>query len=209
MPELLKFLKRLFDKGEVVLRERPHLDPREHAPVLEYLSQVHDDHVLEIAGSALTFDEPTALAAAELTWRACWFLVSHDEPETVVQAQLQMPIAPVRAATHYSADLTLRFLPQIYLRANARSPTDVLSTQLESLMRHWPLSGVLSSVAEEPVTSPQFDEHHGLLMLYAERWRQNPKPLWRGSGLTAEYCDWLGEKAMPPQPSTHLQEGLA
>ena len=180
MPELLEFLTRLFDTGEVVLRHRPHLDQRARAPVLEYLTQVHDDLVLEIAGPALTFDGPTALAAAELTWRACWYLVSHVEPDTVVETQLQMPALAATAATHFSADLTFRFLPQVHRRANARSATDVLSVQLEMLMRHWPLSGVLSSVTEEPMISPQFDEHHGLLLLYAERWKRNPKPHWCG-----------------------------
>jgi MoxR-vWA-beta-propeller ternary system domain bpX4 len=209
MSELLAFLKRLFEKGEVVLRERPHLDQRGRVPVIEYLTQVHNDLVLEVAGPALSFDEPTALAAAEVTWRACWFLVSHDEPDNVVEAQVQMPAVAAAAATHFSADLTFRFLPQVQSRANAKSPTDVLSMQLETLMRSWPLSGVLSGVTEEPVTSPEFDEHRGLLMLYAERWRRNPKPLWRGTGLTAEYCAWLGQEAATTLPSSPVQQGLA
>jgi hypothetical protein len=38
-----------------------------------------------------------------------------------------------------------------------------------------------------------FEAHRGLLMQYAERWAANPKPLWRGDGLTAEYCVWIEE----------------
>ncbi len=195
MSGLLQFIERLVDNGEVLLHDRPNVNADERTEVREFLMKIHDDRVLELAGPALEFDAATALAAAELTWRACWFLVSHDEAAANVEEQMRLPAGPVSGAEHFSADLTLIYLPQVHRRANARSPEDVLSRQLRTILRQWPLSGVLSSVSEVPLTPLLFEDHRGLLLLYAERSAQNPKPLWRGEGLTADYCDWIGQDA--------------
>jgi hypothetical protein len=195
MPGFAHFIELLCDKGEVLLRERPRFDPEERAVILEYLIKLHGDCVLELAGPAPVFDEATAMAAAQLTWRACWFLVSHEDPPALVEEQVRMPARAGTASSHFSADLILRFLPQIHRRANARSADDVLSKELGTILRQWPLSGVLSSVTEEPLTPVLFEGHRGLLLLYAERWSRNPKPLWRGQGLTADYCDWIRQES--------------
>jgi MoxR-vWA-beta-propeller ternary system domain bpX4 len=92
MSELLEFLTRLCDSGEAVLRHRPRFEPPDRARVLEFLTQVHGDLVLEIAGPALPIDATTALAAAELTWHACWFLVAHDDSPEYVESRIQMPV---------------------------------------------------------------------------------------------------------------------
>ena len=54
----------------------------------------------------------------------------------------------VDAAHHLSADLMLRYLPQILKRARGLDPSDPLVGLLEDVLKRWPLSGVLSDVAE-------------------------------------------------------------
>lgn len=193
MSGLLEFVTKLCDQGEILLRERPRLVPDSNENVLAYLSNYHDEAVLNVAGTPLPFDPAAALAAAELAWWAAWYLVSHDDPPALVEERVRMPAPQASPSAHFSADLVLRYLTQLHGRANARSAGDVLSRQLATVLRQWPLSGVLADVTEPPLTPVLFDEHRGLLMLYAERWNAHPKPLWRGDGLTAEYCVWIGE----------------
>jgi MoxR-vWA-beta-propeller ternary system domain bpX4 len=137
-----------------------------------------------VAGPPPPFDPDAAASAAGRVWCACWFLLHRaDEPDTVEKALVMTP--PMNASQHLSADLTLRFLPQVHRRARALAAADPMTACLGRLLREWPLSGVLSDVSEPPLTPPEFDGHKGLLMLYAERLAANVKPAWlpTGSGL--------------------------
>ena len=111
----------------------------------------------------------TALAAAEWTRRACWFLVSRGEPPGVVDRALGAPPAPRSAAEHLAADLTFRYLPAVHRRARAIDPGDVLALRLVEVLRRWPLSGSASDVEEGPTSPVDFGGHEGLMLLYAER----------------------------------------
>jgi len=100
-----------------------------------------------------------------------------------------MPGAPDAPAAHLSADLVLRFLPQVHRRARALDPADPLVMILERVLRQWPLSGVLADVLEGPVTPPDFGGHAGLLFLYAERLARHEKPAWLPTGPGREYAE--------------------
>src|SRR5262249_34334292 len=96
------------------------------------------------------------------------------------------------AGQHLSADLLLRYLPQVHCRARALSPDDNLTRLLTGVLRQWPLSGVLSDVAEGPTTPLQFSDHPGLLLLYTERLARHDRPAWRPTtGLARETMDLL------------------
>jgi hypothetical protein len=129
------------------------------------------------------------VAAAALVWRACWFLLSRNEPETELERLLVLPGPARTAAEHLSADLTLRFLPQVHRRARAHSPSDKLTTLLADLLLRWPLAGVLADLDDGPLTPPTFDDHPGLLMLYAERLAAHHKPAWIPKGLGRDYLE--------------------
>jgi MoxR-vWA-beta-propeller ternary system domain bpX4 len=85
----------------------------------------------------------------------------------------------VTASQHLSADLLLRYLPQILRRARGLDPVDPLADIVAETLRRWPLSGVLSDVEERPVGSLDFEGHPGLMLLYAERLAANDRPGWR------------------------------
>jgi hypothetical protein len=129
------------------------------------------------------------VAAGELVRQACWFLVRHDQPPEVLDQRLVMPAGPRSPADHLSADLVFRFLPQIHRRARALDPADRLTTLLETVLRRWPLSGVLSTVDQGPEWPLNFGGHRGLQMLYAERLAQNEKPAWIPAGSGFEYVE--------------------
>jgi hypothetical protein len=189
MPTLVKFLERLLHEGRAVFRQPPTPSEESGADALHLLNQAFHDYMLEIAGPASPFEGRTALDAAECVRQACWFLVNRDEPAEEIAKRVIMPGRPKTAAAHFSADLTLRYAPFLYQRAKALSPDDSLPSRLADILRHWPLSGVLASLAKGPAEPVNLDDHPGLMTLYAERLARHEKPAWMPIGKAAEYVE--------------------
>jgi hypothetical protein len=202
MSGFAEFAQRLLTEGSVVLRQRPEATPADRAEAAGLLEKFYRDYCLDVAGPPPDFAAPAALAAAEFVWRACWFLLVRDEEAEVVEQALQLLPAPAGAGQQLSADLLLRFLPQVQRRARALAADDVLTQSLERVLRRWPLSGVLSDVAEGP-EALDLAGHEGLMLLYAERLAGNVKPAWVPVGGPAR--DWVervfAERGLPvPKP---------
>jgi hypothetical protein len=188
MPPFTEFLTRLLHAGIVTVAERPHLPIAERTSLAQWLRREYELHALSVAGPPPPFDGGTALGAAECVATASWFLVSRDEPPDDVVAALELPVPTANA--HLSADLLCRFLPQIHFRARAVRPDDVLTRSLATLLRRYPLSGVLADIAEEPLAPLDFDGHAGLQLLYAERLAGHVKPAWvPASGSAREHVE--------------------
>jgi hypothetical protein len=179
-------LDRLLTAGEVVLTTRPVLSPADRPRLTDRLRAAFDTHALSVAGPPLPFDAELALAAAECVSAACWFAVSHTETSEELERAVTLP-DPRSPAAHLSGDVLLRFLPHLYRRSRARAADDPLTIRLADVLRRWPLSGVLSDVAEAPLTPLEFGGHHGLLLLYGERLAAHDRPAWRpAAGRAAE-----------------------
>src|SRR5436309_1707275 len=114
MFSFLEFVRGLVDEGEVVLSAPPRPSASQRAEAAPFLESVYSDYRLEVAGPLVEFDAGTAVAAGELVWEACWFLVNHEEPEAELGKRLFMPAQPTKASHHLSADLLFRYLPQIH-----------------------------------------------------------------------------------------------
>jgi hypothetical protein len=188
MAALADFLKQLWSTGEVVFQAPPQPVGDDLAAATDLLRQAHAQEILEIAGPPLDFQPRPALAAAELVRQACWLLVHHGEPPDKVERRLKFE-PPAATADHLSADVVLRYLPQIYRRGRALAPDDGLTVRLAEVLRQWPLSGVLSDVPEAPLTPLDFGGHPGLLLLYAERLARHEKPEWLPAGKGSEYLE--------------------
>src|SRR5262245_33240466 len=166
---LVEFLRRLFQDGEIVFSSRPVPSDDDAGPALALLERVYAEHRLEVAGPPVPFERRTALAAAEVVRQAAWFLLNRSEPSEELEKHLKLSRLPASAAEHLSADLSLRFLPQIHRRAKSLAADDPLTRLLATLLRQCPLTGILSDVEEGPLTPLEFSDHPGLLLLYAER----------------------------------------
>ena len=194
MADLCNFIEHLITEGKIRYAERP-LTSREPEPAaVALLDKAFVSHRLQVAGPLIDFDAAVAVGAAELVRQAAWFLVSHEEPEAELEKHIRMPGPPSTAAQHLSADLMLRYLPQLHRRAVALSADDLLARKLATILREWPLSGVLSDIEEKPTGSLQFDDHPGLCMLYAERLARHEKPAWMPDGPAMEYVHWMRDE---------------
>lgn len=197
MGSLDEFLTRLFDEGRVLFRQGPAQAPsngaaaRENAAAVAVLERAYGTYRLDVAGPPIPFDPEIARAAGELVRQASWALVNHDERVEDLGRRISMPRGPLpnRPSDHLSADLVLRYLPQLLRRARGFNPSDALVEWLTAVLRQWPLTGALAELDEGPTTRIDPCGHPGLALLYAERWARHERPAWRPEGETWEYVE--------------------
>jgi hypothetical protein len=206
MASLVAFLRGLLEDGAVLLHARPHTRGDERPEAETLLAKAFADHCLDVAGPPIVFDAGTALAVAEQLWFACWFLLHRSEPPAEVEKCLRPCTSPVTASQHLSADLVLRFAPQVYRRARRADATDTLTKCLEQLLRWHPLAGVLSDIEEGPLAPVCLEDHPGLLLLYAERLAENPRPAWAVEGPVSPYIEMVFVERGLPLPTLQLSQ---
>ncbi len=189
-----EFLIELIQEGKIVFRSakapRDPISPRAAA----FLAESFNIHSSAVAGPPIEFDFEAASTSAEFLRQSSWALVNHDERMADLKKRLNMPGSPRTPSQHLSADLTLRYLPQVLKRARGLNPDDPLVECLTSVLRRWPLSGALSDVVEAPIERTELGSHPGLLLLYAERLVKNDRSGWRPerSTLAWEYYQLAG-----------------
>jgi hypothetical protein len=187
MTPFAQFLTQLFDSGEIIFREPPMDRPSAHAVAI--LADAFGAHALNVAGPPIAFDPSTATAAAEFLRQASWALVNRDERARELKRRLKLPGPAVTPSQHLSADLVLRYVPQVLRRARGLDSSDPMVEILAQALRSWPLSGVLSDLSDGPLVPLDFGGHSGLLLLYAERSLGNDRPAWRPAP-PARACDY-------------------
>lgn len=201
MAAFSRFLAELLREGKVVFRagEIPRDRPTDRD--VSVLAEAFATFALDVAGPPIPFDARTACEAAEVVRQACWALVDREERPEDLRRRIRMTAAPTSPAQHLSADLLLRYLPQVLKRARGLDPTDPLIENLGEILRQWPLSGALSDIEEGPLTSIEFGGHPGLLLLYAERVDERDRPGWRPTPACAAYDYYeLVSGAKPSNP---------
>lgn len=208
MPTLAAFVRRLVRDGRVALRQRPLAMAGEAAEAVAVLEKAHAVDALDLAGPPPPFVPAVALAAAELVRQACWFLVSRDEGRDELDRALELPRPLPRDPGHASADLSLRYLPGLLRRARAIDPGDPLADRLATVLRGWPLSGVLADLDGPPDLAPDWSPSAGLAWRYAERLAAVDRPEWlpvdpEGRAAVA----WVVGRRAPGSP--RLAEALA
>jgi hypothetical protein len=112
---------------------------------------------------------PAASWGLQILYRACQALVFREIDAETVRRTLAEPCPlPPSPAVHYSADLSLRYLPDLLTLARGIAPDDPLVTGLTALAQAWPLSSVGVADARAVDPSPLLD-HPSLRQLYVDR----------------------------------------
>jgi hypothetical protein len=166
---LSTFLRSLFDDGRVRL---PTLVPLDDSAISQADAEllVFDRLArLELPGEAPVLDRNAARWAAILLFRACQFVVHRDVPAPVVVHELSLPCpSPRGPSVDYAADLTFRFLPDLFTFARSAAENDPLVAALRDLARQWPLSSV-GIAGLGPLDVASFFDHPALRTLYIDR----------------------------------------
>ncbi len=165
---LRPFLAALQESGRVRVVRPPEPPEVEREGLDELLAGWDRDARRELPFAPPAFSPAVAAWAAVLVYRGCQFLVYRDFGAEVVKEQLGLPCpeAP-SAAVAYSADLTLRFLPDLLSLARGIAEGDALVSELKRLARAWPLSSV--GVPDTEVDPSPFLGDPCLQTLYVDR----------------------------------------
>ncbi len=172
------------------MHDRPSFSPEDRPKLIQLLETAYAEIRLDVAGPLLPFDSNAGLTAATFLSHVCWCLVSADEKPELVVKGLNFPLNPTSPESHLSGDLCLRFLPTLYRRVRTRPPEEPLHHAIADVLRRWPLSGSGSEVMDPPLAETNFNNHHGLQLLYAERLAANLRPAWvPATGRTREVVE--------------------
>lgn len=166
---LAEFLDALLTTGQVTVASQ--LTPFS-APDLQQaatlLREAYADDTMHLPHTAPTFHPEAALWAAQVLYRAVQLTLLRDLDDTAVQANLLDFPDPINPAVVYSADLILRYLPDLLYLAKGLAPADVLVTRLRELAQRWPFSFGGPEPADPQYLEPVL-AHPALRAAYADR----------------------------------------
>lgn len=150
---LSEFLKNLYEEGRVVVAERDVVafGDEDLRDSLHNLHLRYSEDVAEMPALAPPFDAEAALWAAQYFCRAVQLTVHRHLDESMV-AQLLTPFPGLLSSgATYSADLVLRYLPDLFRLAKGLSPRDVVVRNLTETAAQWPFSSI--GIGCEPLSA--------------------------------------------------------
>jgi len=106
------------------------------------LQGLYERDRLEMPYESPVFDPESALWAARYVFRVCQFILLRDIGEAEMNDWLRGYDGLQTADAIYSADLMLRFLPDLFRLASGISPEDPLISNLKVAARQWPFSSI-------------------------------------------------------------------
>lgn len=167
---LTTFLHDLLQTGVAAPASRPApFAPADLAAAEELLHRYYARDVLELPHAAPPFEPTAANWAAALLYHTVQLTVNRELDATVVATLLPDYPAPATPAATYSADLLLRYLPDLLTLARGLAPGDALVARLQVLARQWPLSFVGHGQPAAPAAEAALLTHPALRQAYVDR----------------------------------------
>lgn len=164
------FLTALFEYGRVRVGPPDRdLPPGELAEAGRIVQQQAAVLALEFPGQPPAWSADSAVWAAVSLYRACQLTVYRALDEQAIDELLAETCPSAGdAASHWSVDAVLRYLPDLVRHATTASPQDPLVARLRTWCAEWPLSSV-GVAGITPQHEDQIANHSGLLQLYVDR----------------------------------------
>src|SRR3954462_11273205 len=164
--ELTNFIAGMINEGKVkVVAQLLEFEPEDLHLANIHLQQYYEDDIQEMPAAAPSFDENAALWAARYLYTAVQFILLRNLDETTMQEQLLPYSGELTPAAMYSADLTLRYLPDLFDLAKGLSPNDPLVKMMKETAQLWPFSSAAISMSESTNLSVIFS-HASLKQAY-------------------------------------------
>jgi len=163
------FLLDIIQTGQVTVPEKLiDFDSQSSDRSAILLQDYHKTDALHLPGSAPDFHPDAALWAARYIFSTIQLVLLRDSGEDQIN-HLLVPYEGKKSAEEiYSADLMLRFLPDLFNFASGLSPEDPLVNKLKETAACWPFSSVgIDSVTVSPEVG--ILEHPALKQEYIDR----------------------------------------
>lgn len=193
---MLSFLQQLAASGLPVLdwQGQGTGDPQADLAIAESQDRVEVEGLLrswhsllqeEVGGPALEYDAAAAREGAVGLFRSVWYYLHPHMPVAALKPHPKNhPVSPA-AAAQFSADLTLRHLPDVSQWVAGKRGREGLVQALRELTRSYPLSCPGFAKGEQSGLEPEaqawlcLKQHRGLWQLFLDRVVQRRDPEWR------------------------------
>ena len=163
------FLQDMLLKGEAIVQpELQQFDASDLNYAREILEAYYKTDIQNLANGAPEFDADAALWAAQYVYHSMQFLLLRQLKEEEIIATLNMYGKPQTAAAIYSADITLRHLPDLVNAAKGLAPDDVLVTKLNETATQWQYSSVGIAIQSAEISEAVL-ENNALRIEYIDR----------------------------------------
>jgi hypothetical protein len=140
---LTAFLQDLLTTGSITLASQPApFEAADLAAASTLLQDYHAEDCLDLPHTAPAFEAAAALWAAQYLYHAAVLAVVRELDEQAIATYLPAYKGEATPAAHYSADLSLRYLPDLLQLARGLAPADALVARLRRTAGQWPLSFV-------------------------------------------------------------------
>lgn len=172
---LAQFLTSLLEDGRVVVPQVQPLPGEALAEGDEVLTQYERVQRDSWPGTPPEFDLSAGRWAGLSMFRACQFASYRDLGPADIQHEFGQAFSDARTpAAHYSVDLTLRYLPDLWRFAQTAADDDPLLVVLAQWAADWPISsvglvGTGFSRPESVVSIDEFAHDVSLLQQYVDR----------------------------------------
>lgn len=167
--QLADFITQLCREGRATVdwELRPHSD-QELDGAKAVLKQYYEATSLEMPYQAPDFHPHAALWGATYLFMAIRFVLVRQYDEALINQHLIDYPGTKTPEVIYSADLCLRFLPDLLKLAKGIAPDDILVTKIKETALEWPFSSVGIKLGAAPALEV-VEAHASLRLAYRDR----------------------------------------
>lgn len=167
--QLSSFLQDLFTEGKVLIAgQLTAFDNNDLVLCNDLLKEAYQQDILHMPATAPAYNADAALWAARYLYTALQLTVIRNLEAEKVAEQIEDFTGSLTPATIYSADLVLRYLPDVFLLAKGLSPADIMVKKLAAAALQWPFSSVGIPLTDRPDETIIL-QHSSLQIAYIDR----------------------------------------
>lgn len=166
---LSSFITTLVRDGQVTVDTAVHsFSPDDLTATRNILLNYYQHDLTDMPGEAPAFDSDTALWAAGFIYRAAQLIRLRHIDHNGIEQWLPKHAGAAGPEAVYSADLCLRYLPDLLSIAKNLAPADPLVQRLRETAAQWPFSSTGMNIYPA-ISLTVITEHPSLLQAYTDR----------------------------------------
>lgn len=132
------------------------------------LSRFYEEDIVHMPLTAPAFEAGPAVWAAKHLYLSLQLIVLRELPPQTIEESLEPFNGEISPSSIYSADLVLRYLPDIFNLARGLAPADIMVTKMAESAAYWPFSSVGIPLQQE-IDDSIILNHPSLKTAYIDR----------------------------------------
>ncbi|WP_295222443.1 hypothetical protein [uncultured Chryseobacterium sp.] len=145
------------------------ISEKEESDAADYFEAEFEKERLEFLSDQISFDKKTAVWAAKILYHSVWLHLIRENTAKDLNRLIPPYSGNRNIPAILSADLSLRFLPQIISALHDADPEDVLMSMLENVLKRFHYSAVGMDLELEPINWEEELKDRTYRKLYLER----------------------------------------